>query len=91
MMQNRILKKHAFLNAHHVRGPLARVMGLVYLLKLQKFNLEEVDLLDEAANELDSEINSVQKNLDFHTKVSANKKGGNKKRFEEKLKRKINQ
>lgn len=30
-----VLKEYAFVNAHHVRAPLARVLGLIYLIELE--------------------------------------------------------
>jgi signal transduction histidine kinase len=32
------LKDYAFVNAHHVRGPLARIFGLIYLMELEGMN-----------------------------------------------------
>jgi hypothetical protein len=65
ILQNKALKKYAFLNAHKIRGPLARVLGLVDLIHLQGLKSQETALLDESAKELDKEIISAQKNLEL--------------------------
>jgi signal transduction histidine kinase len=39
--KNEQLKKYTFLNAHKLRGPLARALGLVYVLKNNTLNEEE--------------------------------------------------
>lgn len=65
ILQNKALKKYAFLNAHKIRGPLARVLGLVDLIHLQGLKSQETVLLDESAKELDKEIISAQKNLEL--------------------------
>ncbi len=64
--QNYQLIEYAFFNSHKVRGPLARVMGLVELLK----NTDSMDdrilylkKLEESAAELDLVINEINKIL----------------------------
>lgn len=79
--QNKAFKKYAFLNAHKIRGPLARILGLIYLQKLEGINTKEFSLLDRAAEELDHEIKKAQKKLNIepeenrdHIFVSSSKK-----------------
>jgi signal transduction histidine kinase len=65
-LKNDYLVKYSFANAHHVRGPLARILGLVQLAKLEK----EVDYpflflkIDEQANEIDVVLKKINKELD---------------------------
>jgi tetratricopeptide (TPR) repeat protein len=60
--QNKHLIEYAFINAHKVRGPLARVMGLANLLALAPCSAEQqriLQLLDEATAELDNITRSI--------------------------------
>ncbi|HYC85681.1 MAG TPA: tetratricopeptide repeat protein [Chryseosolibacter sp.] len=60
--QNRHLVEYAFINAHKVRGPLARVMGLANLLALTPCSEEQkkiLQLLDNATTELDNITKSI--------------------------------
>ncbi len=64
--QNNQLIEYAFFNSHKVRGPLARVLGLVELLKNTDNKKEKalyLDKLDESARELDTVINEINKIL----------------------------
>lgn len=64
--QNRQLLEYAFINSHKVRGPLARVLGLVDLIKStgseedRKLFLEK---LEESAFELDHMVTEMNKVL----------------------------
>jgi len=64
-IQNEKLLDYAYFNAHKVRGPLARILGLVYLLKLN--NTDDIDemvnQIDESAQELDIVIKEVNTSL----------------------------
>jgi signal transduction histidine kinase len=66
-MQNEKLIEFAFLNAHKVRGPLARVLGLSMLIK-KDLSLEEIRDLNEkiqqSATELDNVIRDLGKRLE---------------------------
>ncbi len=57
------MEKYSYRNAHDVRGPLARVQGLSYLLKNGSLNPNEmigvIDMLEKAANELHESISSM--------------------------------
>jgi hypothetical protein len=66
--QNKKLLEHAFINAHKVRGPLARILGLVNLIG-QEVNLDHtgkdlLDRLDVSARELDTILKEVRANLE---------------------------
>ncbi len=55
---NEKLIEYSFVNSHKIRGPLARVLGLVYLMRLNQTNKEidcseYLDKLEISANELD--------------------------------------
>jgi signal transduction histidine kinase len=64
--KNEYLVKYAFTNAHHVRGPLARILGLLQLAKLE----EEVDYpflftkIEEQAKEIDVVLRTINKELE---------------------------
>jgi light-regulated signal transduction histidine kinase (bacteriophytochrome) len=69
-LQNQKLLEYAFYNAHKVRGPLARILGLVYLLKREADNIGFVDKdrylekLSESATELDIAVREMSHFLD---------------------------
>ena len=66
-LQNDKLVKYAFINAHEIRGPLARVLGLLYLIGLEKKYFQEDDsfrLLNEATHELDDMIKQASELLE---------------------------
>ena len=64
--KNEYLVKYAFTNAHHVRGPLARILGLLQLAKLE----EEVDYpflfskIEDQSKEIDVVLKNINKELD---------------------------
>jgi signal transduction histidine kinase len=66
--QNHALLQHAFVNAHKVRGPLARILGLVNLIgheiKLNGNGKELLEHLDQSATELDDILKEVRTNLE---------------------------
>jgi len=68
--QNNILVHHAFINAHKVRAPLARILGITNLIKLEvdmEANPSAAELLhrlNESANELDETLREVRVSLD---------------------------
>ena len=61
--QNKKLKEIAWIQSHEVRGPLARVLGLVNIIQSHKDNgtnaNEVLDLLLKSIKELDAVIKSV--------------------------------
>ncbi|NJN26219.1 MAG: tetratricopeptide repeat protein [Cyclobacteriaceae bacterium] len=65
--QNQKLVEYAFINSHEIRGPLARVMGLVYLMGLENKILlgdESFAMLMEATFELDHVIKKASQLLE---------------------------
>jgi hypothetical protein len=66
-IQNEKLIEFAYFNAHKVRGPLARILGLVNVLKMEDLNnglKDFTDKMHESATELDNVIHTINKNLD---------------------------
>lgn len=63
LKKNEQLLEYAFYNSHKVRGPLARVIGLVYLLKMHPTDdakLQElIDRLGISAHELDEIVKTI--------------------------------
>lgn len=64
--QNQKLIDYAFRNAHNVRGPLARILGLVNLITIENkdTNTDYVSRLSESSKELDSSIRTMSKLLE---------------------------
>lgn len=65
--QNQKLVEYAFFTAHEVRGPLARILGLVDLVKVKELNHEREEILSRlevAATELDEIIRQVNRKLE---------------------------
>lgn len=65
--QNQKLVDYAYFNAHHLRGPLARVLGLINLIKLQPLNAESADMVEkmaESAAELDIVVSEINRHLE---------------------------
>ena len=70
--KNQRLLEYAFFTAHEVRGPLARILGLVELAKLQELRHEHEEIivrLQEAANELDEVIRIINRKLESTKRV----------------------
>ena len=63
--KNSKLTNYAFYNAHKLRGPLARLLGLINLFKLEYIRPGElpavISKLDEAAQELDAIVKEINK------------------------------
>jgi signal transduction histidine kinase len=65
--QSKKLVEYAYFNAHHLRGPLARILGLISLLQLQKLSADQEDIvqkMDISAQELDVVVKEINKRLD---------------------------
>jgi signal transduction histidine kinase len=74
---NQKLIEYAFFNSHKVRGPLARILGLIYLIRLtsavnQNESIRSIDdqieMLEKSATELDDVIKAITVLLDEETK-----------------------
>ncbi len=66
--QNELLRNYAYFNAHKVRGPLARILGLIYLIRLEPTISEDdfslfIQRLSLCANELDKTIKEINQIL----------------------------
>lgn len=64
--KNQYLVKYAFANAHHVRGPLARILGLIQLSKMESkidypFLFENIE---RQAEEIDEVLKTINKELE---------------------------
>ncbi len=62
--KNERLEQYIFVTSHNLRGPVARVLGLIYLLKKDNIITDEqgkliVDKLEESTLELDSIIKDI--------------------------------
>ncbi|MEO1098425.1 MAG: GAF domain-containing protein, partial [Bacteroidota bacterium] len=61
--KNHKLTNYAFYNAHKLRGPLARLLGLVNLVKSNYLKKNEmpmvIDKLEEAASEMDEIVKEI--------------------------------
>jgi len=64
--KNAYLIKYAFANAHHVRGPLARILGLLQLAKLeQPVDYQFIlDKIADQADEIDEVLKTINKELE---------------------------
>jgi signal transduction histidine kinase len=70
--KNQRLLEYAFFTAHEVRGPLARILGLVELAKIQELRHEHEEIivrLHEAANELDEVIRIINRKLESTKRI----------------------
>ncbi|HOX83809.1 MAG TPA: hypothetical protein PLS08_12325, partial [Chryseolinea sp.] len=64
--QNEQLISYAYSNAHHVRGPVARVLGLIQLTKMQT-ELDYPELfqkIEEQTKEIDEVVKRINKELE---------------------------
>ncbi|MEQ8245677.1 hypothetical protein [Fulvivirga sp.] len=68
--QNNKLQKHAFFNAHLLRGPFCRIKGLVNLQELssEKDDLDAIKIrLEESLSELDSRLHEIQRMVETNS------------------------
>ncbi len=61
MEKNHLLTEYAYFNSHRVRGPLARILGLLVVMDLEQHlnNSDYVDMLRHAGHELDKAIREI--------------------------------
>ena len=65
-IRNEQLSEYAFINSHLLRAPLARLLGLANLLKLQTKEVPEAEFVDrfhDACKELDQVVRSISEIL----------------------------
>lgn len=55
----------ARMNAHHIRGPISRIKGLVQLSVLESKNCEIIDMIKDCADELDEISKQAQRELEL--------------------------
>src|SRR5204862_7691914 len=71
VQNNPQLEQYAFITAHNLRAPVARIMGLGQLMKMEKSDTKEtkfiIDRLVEASEELDKVIKELNVILDIRT------------------------
>lgn len=62
---NEKLLRYAFMNAHHLRGPVARVLGLIYLVKLDPTidHCMIFEKIENESNEIDHVLRVIMKEL----------------------------
>jgi len=71
MEQYNLLEKYAHMNSHDVRGPLARVLGLVDIIMKEYKDSDSMNLfekLSESANELDDVIKRMNRLIENEVK-----------------------
>ncbi len=66
--QNEILRKYSYTNAHHLRGPVARLLGLANVYKLEVNPDPDfiITKMVDQANEIDSVIKQINVDLETH-------------------------
>jgi signal transduction histidine kinase len=73
--QLNLLSKYAHMNSHEVRAPLARMLGLMQLIKHKDIEPDQkpelIDMLYNSSNELDSVIKEMNRLLDKDIKPVA--------------------
>lgn len=67
--QHEILLKYSYTNAHHLRGPVARLLGLAEISKLKNKPAPEfiIEKMVDQANEIDTVVKQI--NIDLNVKV----------------------
>lgn len=70
--KNEQLTEYAFINSHILRAPVARIVGLINLIKaldIHEGDKEINDLLDNSGQELDQVVGRINKALDSETSL----------------------
>jgi hypothetical protein len=64
-LQNEILMKYSYANAHHLRGPVARILGLITVRELEHGNDNDFFFIKikEQAEEIDSVVKQINVDL----------------------------
>ncbi|HEY8934668.1 MAG TPA: hypothetical protein VIM65_05585 [Cyclobacteriaceae bacterium] len=75
LILNKKLMEYSFINSHRVRGPLARVLGLVHLMKMnikdKKDYIDYLDKLETSAVEMDNIVRemTIVLNQEIETRI----------------------
>lgn len=67
-IQNEILLRYSYANAHHLRGPVARLLGLASIYKLDP-NLSPdffIEKMVDQANEIDAVVKQINSDLELN-------------------------
>ncbi len=60
--KNKILEEYSFINAHKLRAPVARILGLCNLVRLSEDNIETYHLIDKMESET-SDLDNIVKSI----------------------------
>jgi signal transduction histidine kinase len=71
-IQNEALLKYSYANAHHLRGPVARLLGLANLSKIKTdlSSMEIISRMEEQAKEIDEVVKQINKDLELDDRLS---------------------
>ncbi|MEQ9168240.1 MAG: histidine kinase dimerization/phospho-acceptor domain-containing protein [Fulvivirga sp.] len=68
LLKNKKLEDYAHYNSHNIRGPLARILGLIHLWETQSIQQSEkeemLSRIEESAKELDEMVRKVNQMLE---------------------------
>jgi PAS domain S-box-containing protein len=73
LKQNEALRQIAYLQSHGLRKPVASILGLMHLLKLENIypDSQVLQMMEKAVLELDQTIHQIVKNTETQTEASA--------------------
>lgn len=82
-MQNEVMMKYSYANAHHLRGPVARLLGLAMIHRLQSSPDPGfiIDKMAEQAHEIDAVVKQINVDLETGRVVPGDGPGEALKRF----------
>jgi len=72
--KNSQLQEYTYINSHLLRGPLCRILGIVYLLENNMLNDTNIDFLlhlKQSASELDDMVKKITRNLETGQPIGA--------------------
>lgn len=68
LLKNKKLEDYAHYNSHNIRGPLARILGLIHLFETNNIQVSEkeemLNKIEESAKELDDMVRKVNRMLE---------------------------
>ena len=73
MKQNEALREIAYLQSHELRKPVASILGLMQLLKMESSepDSEVLKMMEKAVAELDQTIHQIVRNTETQVEVGA--------------------